>query len=66
MKNPHWASEGTGKNSGTAAEQILPNQARSNTCLCQRWSATDGGVYCRLCWHNFTHPKLLQIAEGSA
>lgn len=63
-KPPLRQSEG--KSSTGSATCILADQLCPNAPLCQRWNATDGGTYCRLCWRDFTHPKPLRIAEGRA
>jgi hypothetical protein len=55
-----------GQSSTGIATHILAAQLRPCPPLCQRWNATDGDIYCRLCWRDFTHPKPLRIAEGRA
>jgi hypothetical protein len=65
MKNPELTTQGT-KHSGAAAEHILADQPCPNAPLCRRWSATDDGAYCRLCWRDFTHPNPVRIASGRA
>lgn len=66
MKNPHLEREGASKKSKTVAKHILAGQRCPNMPICQRWSADDGGSYCRLCWRDFTQPKPLRIVEGRA
>jgi hypothetical protein len=65
MKTLTGRGEGAG-NSGQAVEGILASQPCPNAPLCRRWSADDGGAYCRLCWRDFTHPRVAHVAERRA
>ena len=62
MKNPHRASEGV-NHSKQAVKDSVANRC-PDAPLCQRWHATDGGLYCRYCWRDYTTPKPIHITEG--
>jgi hypothetical protein len=64
MENPERATQGAGTTQRAAARQSLANQPCPNAILCRRWSAADGGPYCRLCWRDVTYPRPVRIAEG--
>lgn len=65
MKTPGGDRAGV-NHSGAAVTAILADSPCPNALLCRRWAADGDGVYCRLCWRDFTSPKPLQIAEGRA
>lgn len=65
MENPHRVREETG-NGGQAGTHGLAEQPCPNALLCQRWSADNDGIYCRLCWRDFTNPKPLHVVEAWA
>jgi hypothetical protein len=54
-----------GKTAG-AVKHILADQPCPNALLCRRWSATDDGAYCRLCWQEFTSPRVAYAAQRRA
>ena len=54
-----------GGRTGKATESIV-YQPCPNALLCRRWIAADDGLYCRLCWRDFTQPRMISIAERRA
>ncbi len=65
MKKP--ASFPDAGHSGAADIATIPRVDHCpNASLCRRWSADENGIYCRLCWRDFTDPKPLQVTEGRA
>ena len=66
MKKAASINAAGAKHSGAAAKVIVANTPCPDAILCRRWSADDGGAYCRRCWRDFTDPKPLRIAEGRA
>lgn len=66
MKRAPLGQSEAGTTQRAAAKHSLADQPCPNALLCRRWSATDGGAYCRLCWRDYTHPKPLRIVEGRA
>jgi hypothetical protein len=65
MENPELTTQGAGK-TARAVKHILAEQPCPNALLCRRWSATDDGAYCRLCWREFTYPRIAHAAQRRA
>ena len=65
MKKLQAKDSERGGSTGSATESIA-GMPCPDAAHCQLWSASDGGAYCRLCWHDFTDPKPLQVTEGRA
>ncbi len=64
MEKPEMGTQAEGSAGG--ASTIVTGQLCPNSPTCQRWHATDGGVWCRLCWRDYTHPQPVRISEGRA
>jgi hypothetical protein len=66
VENASLEQSEAGQYSMGGAKRILADQPCPNASLCRRWSATDDGAYCRLCWREFTYPRLVYVAQRRA
>ena len=65
MKKPETLPD-SGRSGGLLKSSVPRVDHCPSTPDRQRWSADDGGVYCRLCWRDFSDPKPLKVGEARA